>query len=62
MKEANEISKTLTPVFNETGCCGHILRTANGFKACDANDRLIGVFETAGLGIVVLLEAASDAA
>jgi hypothetical protein len=62
MKEANEISKTLTLVFNETGCCGHILRTAKGFKACDANDRLIGVFETAGLGIVVLLEAASDAA
>jgi hypothetical protein len=32
----------LMPVFNKTGCCGHILRTAKGLKACDANDRLSG--------------------
>jgi hypothetical protein len=53
----NEISTK-----TETGCCGHILHTARGFRACDANDKEIGVFETAGLGIVALLEAASDAA
>jgi hypothetical protein len=29
MNEANEIStKTLMPVFNVGGCCGHLLRTA----------------------------------
>lgn len=39
-------------------CCGHILRTAKGFKACDANDKEIGVFETPAAGIVALLEVA----
>jgi hypothetical protein len=38
------------------------LRTARGFKACDANDKEIGVFETPAAGIVALLEAATDAA
>ena len=58
MNEANEIStKTLMPVFNVSGCVGHILKTARGFRACDAN----GVFETPAAGIVALLEAASDA-
>jgi hypothetical protein len=47
MEKATDIStKTLMPVFDVSGCCGHILRTAKGFKACDANDRLIGIFET----------------
>ena len=56
MKNATDIStKTLMPVFDASGCVGHILRTAKGFRACDANDREIGVFETAGLGIVALL-------
>jgi hypothetical protein len=50
------------PVFNTTGCVGHILRTAKGFRACDANDKESGVFETPALGFVALLEAATDAA
>ena len=32
-----------------------------GFRACDANDKEIGVFEMAGLGIAALLEVATDA-
>lgn len=63
MKNANEIStKTLMPVFNQTGCCGHILRTARGFRACDANDKEIGVFEAPAAGIAALLERGTDAA
>jgi hypothetical protein len=58
----NEIStKTLMPVFDMSGCVGHILRTAKGFRACDSNDKEIGVFETPDLGIAALLEAATDA-
>jgi hypothetical protein len=45
-------TKTLMPVY---------LRTARGFRACDANDKEICVFETAGLGIAALLEVATDA-
>jgi hypothetical protein len=45
-----------------SGCMGHILRTARGFRACDANHKEIGIFEIAGLGIAALLEAAADAA
>jgi hypothetical protein len=44
------------PVFNTTGGVGHILRTAKGFRACNANDK------ESGVGIVALLEAATDAA
>jgi hypothetical protein len=55
-------TKTLMPVFNTSGCVGHILRTARGFRACDANDKEIGVFETPAAGIAALLEAATDAA
>jgi hypothetical protein len=62
MKNANEISKTLMPVFNATGCVGHLLRTARGFRACDANDKHIGTFETPALGVAALLERATDAA
>jgi hypothetical protein len=63
MNEANEIpTKTLMPVFGVSGCCGHLLRTARGFRACDANDKLVGIYPTAGLGIIALLTAASDAA
>ncbi len=42
----------LRPAFKETGCCGHILRTAKGF----------GVFETPAAGIAALLERATDVA
>jgi len=61
MQNATDIStNTLTPVFDASGCVGHILRTARGFRACDANDREIGVFETAGLGVVALLNQSSE--
>ena len=43
-----------------TGCVGHLLRSARGFRAFDANDKEIGVFETARLGLVALLERATD--
>jgi hypothetical protein len=53
MQSADEIStKTLMPVFNVSGCVGHILKTARGFRACDANDKKIGVFETPAAGII----------
>jgi hypothetical protein len=46
MEKATEIpTKTLMPVFGVSGCVGHILRTAKGFRACDANDKEIGVFD-----------------
>jgi hypothetical protein len=51
------------PVHDTTGCIGHLLRSARGFRACDRNDRQIGVFETPALAIAALLEAAiTDAA
>jgi hypothetical protein len=46
----------LIPVHGERGCVGHILRTAKGFRAFDRDDKEIGVFETAGDGLVALLE------
>lgn len=56
MQSTTEIStKTLMPVFDTTGCCGHLLRSARGFRAFDANDKEIGIYETAGLGLVALL-------
>jgi hypothetical protein len=57
MEKIDTTTKTLMPVFNTTGCVGHLLRTA-----CDANDQEIGVFETPAVGIAALLEAATDAA
>jgi hypothetical protein len=61
-RAANEVStRALMPVHNMTGCCGHILRTARGFRACDRNDKQIGVFETPALAIAALLEAGTDA-
>jgi hypothetical protein len=59
LKNANEISKTLMPVFSTSGCVGHILRTAKGFRVCDANDKQIGVYESPDLGIAALLERAT---
>ena len=47
----NDIStKTLMPVFHTTGCVGHLLRTAKGFRACDANDKQICIYQTPELG------------
>jgi hypothetical protein len=60
MKPINEAR--LIPVFGAHACVGHLLRTARGFRACDANDKEIGIFETPALGVAALLERATDAA
>jgi hypothetical protein len=57
MQSATYISTArLVPVHDTTGCVGHLLRSAKGFRAFDANDKEIGTYPTAGLGIVALLE------
>jgi hypothetical protein len=54
---ATDIStKTLVPVFGVSGCAGFLLRSARGVKAYDSNDKLVGIYPTAGEGIVALLE------
>jgi hypothetical protein len=50
------------PVHDTTGCVGHLLRSARGFRAFDANDKQIGIYATAGDGVVALLGRATDAA
>ena len=62
MEKIETTTKALMPVFNTTGCVGYLLRTAKGFRACDANYREIGVLETPALDVAALLEAATDAA
>jgi hypothetical protein len=57
-KAIKEILKPLIPVHNASGCCGHLLRSAKGFRAFDRDDKEIGVYETADLGFVALLERA----
>jgi hypothetical protein len=46
----------LVPVFGVSGCAGFLLRSARGVKAYDSNDKLVGIYPTAGEGIVALLE------
>ena len=47
MNEANEIStKTLMPVFNVSGCCGHLLRTARISRDPPRLSELSGVNES----------------
>jgi hypothetical protein len=55
---ASEVS-TLMPIHNTTGCVGHVLRTAKGFRACDAFDKEIGTFESATLAAAALLDRAT---
>jgi hypothetical protein len=55
---ASEVS-TLMPIHNTTGCVGHVLRTAKGFRACDANDKQVGIFATPALAVAALLERAN---
>jgi hypothetical protein len=54
--------RTLIPVHGTAGCVGHLLRTAKGFRACDANDKEVGCFESANAAAAALLERATDAA
>jgi hypothetical protein len=62
MEKIDTTTKTLTPVHNTSGCIGHLLRSAKGFRAFDRDDQEIGTYERAGLGLVALLERATDAA
>lgn len=48
----------LIPVFGTHGCVGHLLRSARGFRACDANDKEIGTYPNAELAAAALLERA----
>jgi hypothetical protein len=62
MKTVTEVStRPLMPVHDTTGCIGHLLRSARGFRAFDRDDRQIGIYNTAGDGLVALLERATDA-
>jgi hypothetical protein len=63
MKTATEIStRVLVPVHDTTGCVGHLLRSARGFRAFDAMDKQIGIYATAGDGVVALLERSTGVA
>ncbi len=55
MEKIDTTTKTLMPVFNRTGCVGHVLRTAKGFRTCDVNDKEIGIYQSPDLGIAALL-------
>jgi hypothetical protein len=46
----------LIPIQGERGCVGHLLRSARGFRAFDADDKEIGIYPTVGDGLVALLE------
>jgi hypothetical protein len=62
MKTVTEIStRPLIPIHDTTGCVGHVLRSAKGFRAFDRDDREIGTYATAGEGLVALLEQPTDA-
>jgi hypothetical protein len=46
------------PVISEHGCAGHVLRTARGFRAFDADDKEVGTYATADIAVATLLELA----
>jgi hypothetical protein len=56
----HETSPILQPVYSVNGCAGHILRTARGYRACDANDKPIGTYETAASAATAVLDRASS--
>jgi hypothetical protein len=49
--------KTLVAVIGTHGCVGHLLNTAKGWKAYDANDKALGTFpdQTAAVQVVLTL-------
>jgi hypothetical protein len=49
----------LIPVHNTTGCVGHLLRSARGFRAFDSDDREIGSYPNADLAVAALLDLAT---
>jgi hypothetical protein len=51
------LPKTLMPVIGTHGCLGHLLNTAKGWKAYDANDKALGTFpdQPAALSAVLIL-------
>ncbi len=46
----------LIPVHGVTGCVGHLLRSAKGFRAFDSQDKEVGTFDSAEAGAAALLE------
>jgi hypothetical protein len=44
------------PVVGISGCVGHLLRSARGFRAFDRDDREIGTYPTPDAAIAALLE------
>ncbi len=49
------------PVHGVTGCVGHLLYSARGFRAFDAHDKEIGLYPTPDAGVAALLELATAA-
>jgi hypothetical protein len=49
---------TLVPIMGEDGCRGHLLRSARGWRAYDAQDDLIGYFANQSEAVTALLNAA----
>ncbi len=47
----------LRPVIAESGCLGHILFSARGYRAFDRHDRELGIFANAGDAAAAILEA-----
>ncbi len=48
----------LLSIHGVTGCVGHLLRSAKGFRAFDAGDKEIGLYPTPDAGVTALLELA----
>jgi hypothetical protein len=47
--------KTLMPVIGTHGCLGHLLNTAKGWKAYDANDKALGTFPDQSAAVSAVL-------
>ena len=47
---------SFAPVIGSTGCVGHVIWTARGVRAFDADDKEIGGFATMDAGAAALLE------
>jgi hypothetical protein len=50
----------LVPVHGQAGCAGHLLRSAKGFRAFDADSKELGTFEDAALAAQALLDQQSN--
>lgn len=50
-----ESLKTLIPVMGTHGCLGHVLATAKGHKAYDADDKPLGTFPDQSAAVQAVL-------